>query len=195
MVENTPLTPLGRATRAEQHQNHDLLQQITLLCATVQSLGTQMQDVQSLGKQNAGRICSRRQRPLRWNRLKMRLSRGGKKDIDALKEEMKNVQRGSGSTVCSEASNGLVWEAPRPSPGLQLQCLPRGSTTSASQERLNLRGWVADCKQCSNQGLTDTEVSAFIGDLQKMLQTIVSMWFRNEAKLPTMVGMLEAVRK
>ena len=110
-----------------------------------------------------------------------------------------------------------VWEAPRPSPGLQLQCLLRGSTTSASQERLILKGWVADCKQCSNQGLTDTEVSAFIRDLQKMLpdqcqkyidwdqtrieqetwpaKTIVSMWFRNEAKLPTMVGMLEAVRK
>ena len=51
MVENTPLTPLGRATRAEQHQNHDLLQQMTLLCATVQSLGRQVQDVQSLGKQ------------------------------------------------------------------------------------------------------------------------------------------------
>ena len=31
-------------SRTEQHQNNDLLQQITILCATVQNLGKQMQD-------------------------------------------------------------------------------------------------------------------------------------------------------
>ena len=33
------------------HQNNDLLQQMTMVCATVQNLGKQMQDVQNLGKQ------------------------------------------------------------------------------------------------------------------------------------------------
>ena len=46
-----------------------------------------------------------------------------KKDLDALKEEMKGLQMGSGSTVCSEAS--WVWEALAPLLGPQL--LPPGS--------------------------------------------------------------------
>ena len=54
--------PMGRADSRQQscseahgsrtapHQNNDLLQQVTLLRATVQGLGKQMQDVQNLGK-------------------------------------------------------------------------------------------------------------------------------------------------
>ena len=66
------------------------------------------------------------------------------------------------------------------------------------------------------QGLTDTDVSDFIRDLQKMLpdqyhkyidwdhsrkeqgtwqtKTIVSMWFKNETNLATLVGMLDIVK-
>ena len=89
-----------------------------------------------------------------------------KKDLHAFKEEMKSPKRGSGSTVCSEASLKWVWEALAHLPGLRLLLL--GSMTSSSQERWK-KGWVTDYKQCSNQGLTDTEVSDFIRDLQKML--------------------------
>ena len=34
---------------------------------------------------------------------------------------------------------------------------------------MELKGWVTDNKKCSYQGLTDTEVSNFIRDSQKMV--------------------------
>ena len=59
------------------------------------------------------------------------------------------------------------------------------------QRKMELKGWVTDCKQCSYQGLRETEVPWFTGDLQNILpdqdrkcidsdQTRVSMWFRND---------------
>ena len=108
-----------------------------------------------------------------------------------------------------------VWEAPAPSPGFQL--LPLGSMTFSFQERWNLKDGVTDYKQCSYQGLADTEVSDFIRDLPKMLpdqyqkyinwdqtrtaqgtwptKTVVNMWFRNETHIPMMIGMLDILKK
>ena len=59
-----------------------------------------------------------------------------RKDFEGLSVEMNSLQRGSGSTVCSEASTG-VWETPAPLLGPQL--LPPGSVTSSFQERWNLK--------------------------------------------------------
>ena len=36
--------PMGQTARTEQYQNNDLLQQMTILCQTVQNLETQMQE-------------------------------------------------------------------------------------------------------------------------------------------------------
>ena len=66
-------------------------------------------------------------------------------------------------------------------------------------------GWITDYKQCSYQGLTETEVSTFIKDLHRMVpdpfrkyvdweltkteqgtwptKTMVNMWFSNETKV------------
>ena len=42
-------------------------------------------------------------------------------------------------------------------------------TIGSKPRKMEFKMLVTDCKQCSHQGLTDTEVSEFIGDLQKML--------------------------
>ena len=118
-----------QGSRTERHQNNDLLQQMTVLRAIVQSLSickmckAQRNECRkvsrlqvSVSRKITG-IWSRRWRP-RWkkasktnkwpdSRPKMRSSRWRKKDQDALKEEMKGLQIGSGRTVCSEASTGV----------------------------------------------------------------------------------------
>ena len=84
------------------------------------------------------------------------------KDFDVFKEEMKkNLQKGSGCTVCSEASTGV---------GLG------GSGTFATRlndiflpRKMEFKGWVTDFKQCSHQGLTGSEVANFIKDLHRMV--------------------------
>ena len=53
-----------------------------------------------------------------------------KKDLDALKEEMKGLQMGSGSTVCSEAS----WVREAMAPLLGPQLLPPGSMKCSHQK-------------------------------------------------------------
>ena len=50
----------AQGSRTAQYQNNYLLQQMTKLCATVQSLGKQMQDVQNLGKQMQGGFAAER---------------------------------------------------------------------------------------------------------------------------------------
>ena len=64
--------PMGRAeskqqycseahgSRTAQHQNNDLLHQMTLLCAAVQSLGKQMQNMQNPGKQMQDGVAAER---------------------------------------------------------------------------------------------------------------------------------------
>ena len=82
---------------------------------------------------------------------------------------------------------------------------------------MEFKGCVTDDKQRSHQELTESEVTDFVKDLQKMVpdscqkcvdwdqtrteqwngptKTVVSMWFRNETNLPTMVGMLDITKK
>ena len=84
-----------------------------------------------------------------------------------IKENIRPIELGSGSTVCSDASKA-VGKGPsgtfaRPPLGIGNRLndwfIPR---------KMEFKGWVTDDKQCSYQGLTDTEVSDFINDLQKM---------------------------
>ena len=128
---------------------------------------------------------------------------------------MESLQRRKGSTVCSEASTGVglggsgtIARPPPLAPRFNDIFFPR---------KMESKGWVTDYKQCSYQGLADTEVSDFIRDLQKMLpdqyqkyinwdqtrtaqgtwptKTVVSMWFRNETHIPMMIGMLDIIKK
>ena len=50
----------AQGSRTAQYQNNYLLQQMTILCATVQSLGKQMHDLQNLGKQMQGGFAAER---------------------------------------------------------------------------------------------------------------------------------------
>ena len=92
------------------------------------------------------------------------------KDLDILKEVIKSLQMGSGSTVCSEASTGVglgssdtfAWPPALASPFSEI-FIPR---------KMGFKGWLTDYKKCSYQGLTATEVSNFIRDLQKMVLDI-----------------------
>ena len=101
-------------SRAEQHQNTGLLQLVTILCATVQSLGMHMQDVQSLGKQMQEGFAteSMRRREDYKNMEKTmtaKMEEGfkseqlarqqAKKDLDVLKEEMKKLKLRSEATT------------------------------------------------------------------------------------------------
>ena len=90
-------------------------------------------------------------------------------DLDVFKEEMKKktLQKGSGCTVCSEASTGVglggsgtFARPPALATRLNDIFLPR---------KMEFKGWVTDFKQCSHQGLTGSEVANFIKDLHRMI--------------------------
>ena len=87
-----------------------------------------------------------------------------------IKNKIRQLELGScsGSTVGSDAS-AAVGKGPsgtfaRPPPGMvfvsMIFFMPR---------KMEFKGWVTDYKQCSYQGLTETEVSGFVNDLHKMV--------------------------
>ena len=91
-------------------------------------------------------------------------------DLQAIKEKIRQLESGSGSgsTVGSEVSTA-VGKGPsgtfaRPPPGIAIRLnnlfMPR---------RMEFKGWVTDYKQCSYQGLRETEVSNFINGLHQMV--------------------------
>ena len=109
--------PMGQTPRTEQHQNTDLLQQITILCQTVQNLGKQMQEgyaVERTRRQQDFDTQSQKRRD-DYNKMEQTMTakmedgfRGDKvarrraqdeikqmvkKDLVAFKEEMKSLQR------------------------------------------------------------------------------------------------------
>ena len=132
-----------------------------------------------------------------------------------MKEEIRQIQLGSGSTVCSEASTAVGKGASctfvRPPPGIAARLndffIPR---------KMEFKRWVTDYKRCSLEGLTNSEVSNFISDMQKLVPNVfhkhidwdqtkteqgtwptkkfVNMWFKNETNLATMIGLLEIVK-
>ena len=99
--------------RTEQHQNNDLLQQMPVSCAAVQSLGKQMQNVRSIGGQMQEGFAteSRRSRNMeKTTTAKMeegfrseQLARQQaeneikqmQKHLDVLKEEMRSLKNGN----------------------------------------------------------------------------------------------------
>ena len=109
-----------------------------------------------------------------------------------MKDELHNVKMGSGSTVCREASTGIgIGTFARPPP-----LTPRWSE--------NFVLWV-----------TDSEVEKLVSDLERIVpqqapkwvdwdqtrkdpgtwptKMVVSMWFKNEANLVTMIDLLRTI--
>ena len=133
-----------------------------------------------------------------------------RKDHEVLKEEMKNLKMGSGSTVFSEASTGVGLG----SSGTFGRALDSEIFISRKME---FEGCVTDYKKCSFQGLTANEVTNVIRKIQKVVpnvfhkyidwdqtrteqgiwptKTFVNMSFKNETNMATMNGMLEMVKK
>ena len=85
------------------------------------------------------------------------------------------------------------------------------------QRKMDFKGLVTDYKQCGYQGLTETEVSNSIKDLRQIVpdpfkkyvdwertktqqgtwqtKTMVSMWFSNEANVPSMIRLLNIIKE
>ena len=173
-----------QGSRTEQHQNNDLLQQMTILCATVRSLGRQMQDgfaaarirrqedfaIETLRRQDgyhkmekamtAKMEESLKNEQLARQQAQNKIQQMAKRDLDALKQDMKSLHMGSWSTACSEASTGVGLG------GSGTFARPTALASRFSQifipRKVEFIGWVADHKKCSCQGLTATEVSNFI---------------------------------
>ena len=91
-------------------------------------------------------------------------------DLETIKDKIRQLESGSGSgsTVGSDVSTA-VGEGPsgtfaRPPPGIAILLddlsVPR---------MIEVRRWVTDYKQCSYQGLSETEASNFILDLNRMV--------------------------
>ena len=123
------------------------------------------------------------------------------------------MKLGSGSTFSNEPSAALgkclSGTFARPPPGIGIRL-----NDFFMPKKMEFKGWVTDYKRCKVEGLTDTEVSNSIMDLQKMVpeqyqkyidwdrirsehgtwptKTFVNMWFKNETNLTTMVGKLDA---
>ena len=106
-------------------------------------------------------------RSCKGSRVKRLPDRWCGKNLAALKEEMKNLKMGSGSTVCSEASTGVGLGASgtlaRP------PALTSRNNEISIPRKMELKGWITDYKRCSFQGLTANKVTNFFGDRQQMV--------------------------
>ena len=139
-MERTNLRQLtwseAQGSRTEQYQNNDLLQQTTILCATVESLRKQMQYVQNLGKQMQDGFAAeslRRHEDYRNMQKTMtakmeegfrseqqarqqapsEMMKGLTDEENARQEEMKSLNIGSGSTACSGVGSSGTLARPR----------------------------------------------------------------------------------
>ena len=118
-------------------------------------------------------------------------------DMDALKEEMKNLKMGSGSTVCSEASI---------------------NSHSISKSFFGLGEWSSkDGQKITSSVVSKEWIQNFIADMEKMIlershkyfdweqtkseqgpwptKNMVSVWFRSETNLVVMIELLRIVKE
>ena len=122
-------------------------------------------------------------------------------DLQTIEERIRQLEPGSGSasTVGSDADTavekGLIGIFGRPPLGSGIRLndfLPR---------KMELKKWVTDYEQCSYQGLTETEVEIYQGPArkgtyqQRKTKTMVNIWFSNDTNLPTMIGLLDIIKR
>ena len=209
-----------------------LLDRMELLCGSVQDLRKEMKD---------GFAAEAVKRQVDNNRLREQLSKsfeaeqcqirkemamGFKKEEDArkqvqdylemVKEQILQLKKGSGSTVCSEASttigSGGSGTFARPPCAIaaryQSHFIPR---------RMEFKGWITDFQQCSLQVIAMEEIKDFIDDLEEMIpesshkyidweqtkseqghwptKNTVSMWFKSDMNLVVMIDLLRKVKE
>ena len=126
------------------------------------------------------------------------------KELADMKDESKNLQMGSDSTVCSEASIGA---------GLEFGTFARPPPlTSRWNEifiprKMEIKSWVTDHSEGNLQAITDDEV-AKLQQANKWIdwdQTkkeqgtwprniMVNMWLKHETNLVTMIDLLKITR-
>ena len=125
-----------------------------------------------------------------------------------MKDELKNVKIGGGSAVC--------WQVLGSAFGLVLLRGHRHSLFDGGKffilTKMDFKGRVTDYSRGSIQGITDNEVEKLVGDLERMVprqarkcvdwvkeqgtwptKMLVSMWFKNEVNLVTMIDLLRTV--
>ena len=223
----------AQGSRTVIDQNNDTVQHISMLCSTVRNLRSQMQEtfaterntrlggytkmVQKMsGKLEEGLRSEQQARQQAQNEIMKGLKNEEnarqmvQKDLAVMEEEIKNLKKkGSGSTVCSEAStdvglgaSGIFVRPPAQASRYNDVFVPK---------KMEFKGWVTDYTRSSFQGITLNEVV----DLQKMVpnefhqyidwnhtraeqgdwptKTTVNMWFKNETNLATMIGLLKVV--
>ena len=121
LMEGSSEDPMGQTARTEQHQNIDLLQQMTTLCQTVQNLGKQMPEgFAAETKRQEDFETESQKRQDDYNKMEKKMTaklvdgfkgeemarqqaqdevkQRAKKDLDAIKEEMNSLQKKNGST-------------------------------------------------------------------------------------------------
>ena len=86
------------------------------------------------------------------------------KEMAVMKDEIKNLRVGSGSTVCGDASTGI---------GLGSGTIARPPTLISRwnemfiPRRMDFKGWFTDYTKSSIQGITDVNVLNLVSDVRK----------------------------
>ena len=83
-----------------------------------------------------------------------------------MKDEIKDLQMGRSSTVCSEASTGV-----RLGSGTFARPPPLSSrwTETFIPRKMEFKGWVTDYSKSSLQEITDGEITILLNDLEKLV--------------------------
>ena len=149
-----------------------LLEQMECLCRTVQNMEDRMEGKIS----HAG--LRRQEDNQKLKEMCVRMDEGFKNeesvrklvqnDLAAMKEEVRQVKLGSGSTVCGEASTAVCTGASgtfaKPPPGTAARYhetfVPR---------KMEFTGWITDFTRSSFQGTKKDEVAAFVVDLIQII--------------------------
>ena len=95
------------------------------------------------------------------------------KEVAVMKDEIKNLQMGSGSTVGCETSaivgpgSGTFARPQTPSSRWNDTFIPR---------KMKFKVWVTDYSKSSLQGITDDELKKFLDDLRRMVPQQAQQW-------------------
>ena len=92
-----------------------------------------------------------------------------------MEEEIKNLKTSSGSTVCSESSDGVglggssTFARPSLASRYHEMCIRR---------KMEFKGWITNCTRSSLQGITDDEVLKLVSDVEEMMFRHPSIWLQ-----------------
>ena len=136
-------------------------------------------------------------------------------DFAAMKEDIRQIKLGSGSTVCNEASTAVGTGASGTSARLPPGIAARYSENFVPR-KMEFKGCATDYTRSSFHGIPMEEVAAFVVDIKQMIplsaqrfadweqtrteqgnwptKTMVSLWFKSETNLAAMIELLRVVK-